>query len=40
MADAAWNAYLPAIMEAAIGITAALAYLGVVYLVMELWGSP
>jgi len=30
------NAYLPVIMEAAIGITAASAYLGIVYLVMEL----
>jgi len=27
-------------MEAAISILAALAYLGIVYLLMEIWGKP
>jgi len=38
-ADTSRAAYLSAIMEAAIGIIGALAYLGIVYLVMDLWGG-
>jgi len=39
-AEAEWSPYLPGIVETAIIILAVLAFIGAVWLLMDLWGRP